>query len=120
VAHVTHRTPILTLSLDQTQADVSSAIATLTQRQRLRHNAKRNEPARAKAASDVKLQEIQADSIPGGSRRSQNELDTARNKLETAIATLNAADKDVIASQASVNQAQSNVNQARNQLPPIK
>ncbi len=121
--YVTQGTPILTLSLDQTQANVSSAIATVNSNQAAVRTAEAQREAkradRAKAASDVKLQEVQfkrTQYLVGQGAQAQSELDMARNKLETAIATLNAADKDVIASQASVNQAQSNVNQAQAQV----
>ena len=120
--YVTQGTPILTLSLDQTQANVSSAIATVNSSQAAVRTAEAQREAkradRAKAESDVKLQEVQfkrTQYLVGQGAQAQSELDMARNKLETAIATLNAADKDVIASQASVNQAQSNVNQAQAQ-----
>lgn len=121
--YVTQGTPILTLSLDQTQANVSSAIATVNSSQAAVRTAEAQREAkradRAKAESDVKLQEVQfkrTQYLVGQGAQAQSELDMARNKLETAIATLNAADKDVIASQASVNQAQSNVNQAQAQV----
>ncbi len=74
---------------------------------------------RAKAASDVKLQDVQfkrAQYLVSQGAQAQSELDTARNRLETAIATLAAADKQIAASQASVNQAQSNVEQAQAQV----
>ncbi|MBW4693481.1 MAG: efflux RND transporter periplasmic adaptor subunit [Lyngbya sp. HA4199-MV5] len=122
-ARVRQGTPILTLSLDQTQANVSSAIATVNSNRAAVTTAEAQLEAkradRAKAASDVKLQEVQfkrTQYLVGQGAQAQSELDTARNKLETAIATLNAADKDVNASQASVNQAQSNVDQAQAQV----
>jgi RND family efflux transporter MFP subunit len=116
-------TPILTLSLDQTQANVSSAIATVNSNQAAVTTAEAQLEAkradRAKAASDVKLQQVQfkrTQYLVSQGAQAQSELDTARNQLETAIATLNAADKDVSASQASVNQARSNVDQAQAQV----
>jgi multidrug efflux pump subunit AcrA (membrane-fusion protein) len=62
---VTQGTPILTLSLDQTQANVSSAIATVNSNQAAvttavaQLEAKRAD--RAKAASDMKLQKVHYD-----------------------------------------------------------
>jgi len=121
--YVRRGTPILTLSVDQTEADVNSAIAVVNSSRAAVATAEAQRQSaiadRAKAASDVKLQDVQfkrAQYLVGQGAQSQSELDTARNRLETAIATLNAADKQVNASQASVNQAQSNVDQAQAQV----
>ena len=120
---VTQGRPILRLSLDQTQANVSSAIATVNSNQAAVTTAEAQLEARradrAKAASDVKLQQVQfkrTQYLVAQGAQSQSQLDTARNQLETAIATLNAADKDVNAAQANVNQAQSNVEQAQSNV----
>ncbi len=120
---VTQGTPILTLSLDQTTADVSSAIAVVNSNRAAVATAEAQRQSaiadRAKAASDVKLQDVQFKRVQylvAQGAQSQSELDTARNRLETAIATLAAADKQIAASQASVNQAQSNVEQAQAQV----
>ncbi|MBC7973218.1 MAG: efflux RND transporter periplasmic adaptor subunit [Verrucomicrobia bacterium] len=120
---VTQGTPILTLSLDETQADVSSAIAVVNSNRAAVATAEAQLEAsqadRAKAASDVKLQQVQLDRtqyLVAQGAQAQQQLDIARNNLETAIATLNAADKQVNASRASINQAQSNVDEAQAQV----
>lgn len=122
-ALVTQGTPILTLSLDQTQANVSSAIATVNSNQAAVTTAEAQLEAkradRAKAASNVKLQQVEfkrTQYLVNEGAQSKQQLDVAQNNLETAIASLNAADKDVNAAQASVNQAQSNVEQAQAQV----
>lgn len=120
---VTQGTPILTLSLDQTTADVNSAIAVVNSNRAAVATAEAQRQSaivdRAKAASDVKLQDVQfkrAQYLVSQGAQAQSQLDTARNQLETAIATLAAADKQIAANQASVNQAQSNVDQAQAQV----
>jgi RND family efflux transporter MFP subunit len=121
--YVTQGTPIVGLSLDQTQSDVSSAVAVVNANRAAvvtaeaqRQSAEAN---RAKAASDVKLQQTEfkrTQYLVNQGAQARQQLDIARNNLETAIATLNAADKQVNASQASINQAQSNVQQAQAQV----
>ncbi|MHC5938538.1 efflux RND transporter periplasmic adaptor subunit [Nostoc sp.] len=120
---VTKGTPILSLSLDQTTANVSSAIATVNSNRAAVTTAQAElEGKRAdqvKAAADVKLQQVQFQRtkvlVTKGAQARQ-ELDIAQNKLDAAIATLNAAKKQVNAGQASVNQAVSNVQQAQAQV----
>jgi RND family efflux transporter MFP subunit len=121
--YVTQGTPIVGLSLDQTQSDVSSAVAVVNANRAavLTAEAQRQsaEANRAKAASDVKLQQTEfkrTQYLVNQGAQARQQLDIARNNLETAIATLNAADKQVNASQASINQAQSNVQQAQAQV----
>lgn len=117
---VTQGTPILSLSLDQTQADVSSAVAVVNSNRagvataEAQLEAKRADSV--KASSDVKLQKVEfnrTQSLVSQGALARQQLDIVRNNLETAIATLNAAQKDVNAAQASINQAQSNVQQAQ-------
>jgi RND family efflux transporter MFP subunit len=122
-AYVTQGTPIVSLSLDQTQSNVSSAVAVVNANQAAVATAEAQrqsaEANRAKAASDVKLQQTEfqrTQYLVRQGAQARQELDIARNNLENAIATLNAADKQVNASQASVNQARSNVRQAQAQV----
>jgi RND family efflux transporter MFP subunit len=117
---VTQGTPILSLSLDKTKADVSSAVAVVNSNRSAVLTAKAElasaQADRVKAASDVKLQQVQfkrTESLVSQGAQARQQLDIARNNLETAIAALDAADKQVSASQAGVNQAQSNVEQAQ-------
>jgi RND family efflux transporter MFP subunit len=121
--YVAQGTPIVSLSLDQTQSDVSSAIAVVNSNRAAvaTADAQRQsaEADRVKAASDVKLQQTEfkrTQSLVAQGAQARQELDIARNNLETAIATLNAAEKKVSASQASINQAQANVQQAQAQV----
>ncbi len=120
---VTQGTPIVELSLDQTQADVGNAIAGVNSSQAALATTKAQFEAkqadRAKAASDVKLQQVQfarTQLLVQQGVQARQQLDIARNNVETAIATLNAAAKDVNAAQASINEAQSNVQQAQTQV----
>jgi multidrug efflux pump subunit AcrA (membrane-fusion protein) len=121
--YVTQGTPIVSLSLDQTQANVSSAIAVVNANRAAVSTAEAQlqyaEANRAKAASDVKLQQTEfkrTQYLVGQGAQARQQLDVARNNLETAIAALNAADKQINANQASINQAQSNVQQAQSQV----
>ncbi|MEH1860315.1 MAG: efflux RND transporter periplasmic adaptor subunit [Nostoc sp.] len=120
---VTQGTPILSLSLDQTTANVSSAIATVNSNRAAVATAQAQlESKRAdqvKAAADVKLQQVQfqrTKMLVTEGAQARQELDIAKNNLDAAIATLNAAQKQVNAGQASINQAQSNVQQAQAQV----
>jgi RND family efflux transporter MFP subunit len=121
--YVARGTPIVSLSLDQTQSNVSSAVAGVNANQAAVATAEAQrqsaEANRAKAASDVKLQQTEfkrTQYLVRQGAQARQELDIARNNLETSIASLNAAEKQVIASQASVNQARSNVQQAQAQV----
>jgi RND family efflux transporter MFP subunit len=120
---VTKGTPILSLSLDQTQADVSGAVAGLNSSRAAVLTAKAQLESKAsdreKAASDVKLQEAQFKRVQylvSQGAQTQQQLDIARNSLETAIASLSAAEKQVQATEAGVAQAQSNVAQSEAQV----
>ena len=120
---VTQGTPILSLSLDQTKSDVSSAVAGVNANRSAVATAEAQlaskQADRAKAASDVKLQQSQFNRtqyLVSKGAQSQQQLEIAQNNLETAIAALVAADKQIDASQASINQAKSNVDQAQAQV----
>ena len=120
---VTQGTPIVELSLDQTQANVGNAIAGVNSNQAALATAEAQFEAkqadRAKAASDVKLQQVQfnrTQALVNEGAQARQQFDIAQNNVETAIATLNAAEKDVNAAQASINEAQSNVQQAQTQV----
>ncbi|MEH1925920.1 efflux RND transporter periplasmic adaptor subunit [Nostoc sp.] len=120
---VSKGTPILSLSLDQTTANVSSAIATVNSNRAAVVTAQaqleQQQANEVKAAADVKLQQVQfqrTKMLVTEGAQARQELDIAQNNLDAAIATLNAAKKQVNASQASVKQAQSNVQQAQTQV----
>ncbi len=120
---VTQKTPILSLSLDQTQANVTSAIATVNSNRAALLTAQaqleEQQANQVKAAANVKLYQAQfkrTHMLVTEGAQARQELDTAQNNIDTAIATLNAAKKQVNASQASVKQAQSNVQQAQAQV----
>jgi RND family efflux transporter MFP subunit len=115
--------PILSLSLDQTQANVVSAIAVVNSNRAALATAEAQLQSkradRATAASNLKLQQAQfkrTQYLVSQGAQAKQQLDIAQNTLETAITALTAADKQVNASQASVNQAQANVKQADAQV----
>ncbi|MEH1899704.1 MAG: biotin/lipoyl-binding protein [Nostoc sp.] len=99
---VSKGTPILSLSLDQTTANISSAIAVVNSNRaavttaQAQLEAKRAD--RVKAAADVKLQQVQFQRtkvlVTEGAQARQ-QLDIAKNNLDAAIATLAAAQKQV-------------------------
>ena len=120
---VTQGTPIMLLSLDQTQANVTSAVAGVNSSQAALATAEAQLAAkqadRTKAAADVKLQQSnfrRTRYLVEQGAQTQQQLDTAQNNLDTTIATLDAAAKDVNAAQASVKEAQSNVQQSQAQV----
>jgi RND family efflux transporter MFP subunit len=113
-------TPIISLSPDQTEADVASAQAQTNSSRAALGTAQAQlqaaEAERAKAAADLKLQQIQftrTQTLVAQGAQAQQQLDIAQNNLDSAIATLNAAEKQVNASQAAVRQAEANVRQAQ-------
>ena len=116
-------TPILELSIDQTEANVNSASASAnatraglgTAQAQLAATA----AARDKAAANVQLQQTQFNRYQSLARDGavpQQQLDIARNNLQTAIADLRAADKQVNASQAGVQQSEANIKAADAQV----
>jgi RND family efflux transporter MFP subunit len=116
-------TPIVSLSLDQTQANVVSALALVNSNQAAVATAVAQLEARqaelAKAAADVQLQQTQYDrtqSLVSAGAQARQQLDIAQNNLTSAQATLTAAEKQVNAAQAGINQALSNVEQAQAQV----
>ncbi|MEH2319348.1 efflux RND transporter periplasmic adaptor subunit [Nostoc sp.] len=120
---VSQGTPILSLTLDQTTANVTSAVATVNSNRAAVATAQAQlESKRAdvvKAAADVKLQQTQfkrTQMLVTEGAQARQELDIAQNNLDGAIATLAAAQKQVNAAQASINQALSNVQQAQAQV----
>jgi RND family efflux transporter MFP subunit len=120
---VTKGTPIVSLSLDQTTANISSAIAVVDSNRAavVTAQAQLEEQVanQVKAAANVKLQQVQfqrTKMLVTEGAQARQELDIAQNNLDTAIASLNAAKKQVNASQASIKQAQSNVQQAQAQV----
>ncbi|MBD2450762.1 efflux RND transporter periplasmic adaptor subunit [Nostoc sp. FACHB-152] len=113
-------TPIASLSLDQTQANVASSIAAASATQAGLKTAQAQlqqaQAQRTKAAADVQLQRTQfnrTQQLVKEGAQAQQELDVARNNLQTAIADLQAADKQVAAASAAVRQAQANVRAAQ-------
>ena len=120
---VARGTPIVSLSLDQTQANVNSAVAGANSNQAALATAEAQLAAkqadRTKAAADVRLQQVQfkrTQILVTEGAQAQQQLDIAQNNIDTAIATLNAAEKDVNAAQAGIAEARSNVQQAQAQV----
>lgn len=113
-------TPIASLSLDQTQANVASSIAAASSAQAALATAQAEqqqaEAQRTKAAANVQLQRTQfnrTQQLVTEGAIARQESDLARNNLQTAIADLQAAEKQVAASGAAVRQAQANIRQAQ-------
>lgn len=113
-------TPIASLSLDQTQANVASSLAATNAAQAALKTAQAElqqaEAQRTRAAANVQLQQVQfnrTQQLVTQGAQARQQLDVARNNLQTAIADLQAADKQVAASGAAVRQAQANVRQAQ-------
>jgi RND family efflux transporter MFP subunit len=120
---VTVGTPILSLSLDQTQADVGGAVAGLNSSRAAVLTAQAQVESKAadrdKIASDVKLQQAQFKRVQylvSQGAQTRQQLDIAQNDLNASIAALSAAEKQIQASQAAVAQAQSNVEQSQAQV----
>ncbi|WP_009633405.1 efflux RND transporter periplasmic adaptor subunit [Synechocystis sp. PCC 7509] len=112
---VAQGTPVVSLSLDQTQAEVASATAAANSSRSAIGTAQAQLQAVAaeqvRAAADVRLQQLQFDrteKLVVAGAQARQELDLARNRLETANATLQAAQKQVNASRALVNEATAN------------
>ncbi|BBD60088.1 RND family efflux transporter MFP subunit [Nostoc sp. HK-01] len=113
-------TAIATLSLDQTQANVASSIATTNAAQAgfktAQAQLQQAEAQRTKVAANVQLQRTQfnrTQQLVTQGAQARQELDIARNNLQAAIADLQAAEKEVAAAGAAVRQAQANVRAAQ-------
>lgn len=120
-------TPIVSLSVDQTQANVSAAQAGVNSAQAGVNSAQgalgsaqaqlqAAEATRAKALAELQLQQTQyarTQSLVSQGAQSQQQLDVAQRNLDTAKADLTAADKQVAAARAAVSQAQASVSQAQ-------
>lgn len=120
-------TPIVSLSVDQTQANVSTAQAGVTSAQAGVNSAQgaltsaqaqlqAAEATRTKAAAELQLQQTQynrTQTLVSEGAQSQQQLDIAQRNLDTARADLAAADKQVSAARAAVSQAQASVSQAQ-------
>jgi RND family efflux transporter MFP subunit len=113
-------TPIASLSLDQTQANVASSIAAASSAQAALGTAQAElqqaEAQRTKSGANVQLQQVQfnrTQQLVSEGAQARQQLDVARNNLQTAIADLRAAEKQVAASGAAVRQAQANVRAAQ-------
>lgn len=116
-------TPIVSLSLDQTQANVASSTAAVGAAQAGLGTSEAqlaaNEAALKKAVANVQLQRVQFNryrELANQGAAPQQQLDVARNNLQAAIADQQAAQKQVDASQAQIRQAQANVGAAQAQV----
>ncbi|BDI15207.1 hemolysin D [Nostoc cf. commune SO-36] len=113
-------TPIASLSLDQAQANVTSAIAAANSVQAALATAQAEqqqaEAQRTKAAANVQLQRTQfnrTQELVTEGAVARQESDIGRNNLQTAQADLQTAEKQVAAARAAVRQAQANIRQAQ-------
>jgi RND family efflux transporter MFP subunit len=113
-------TPILELSVDQTEANAASSVAATNAQQAAVSTAQAQLQAavatREKTVSAVRLQQAEFDRnqyLVSQGALARQQLDIARNNLNSAIADLRAAEKQVAANQAAVRQAQANVQVAK-------
>lgn len=113
-------TPIASLSIDQTQADVATAQAAVGAAQAAQGTAQAQlqaaEAELARAEADLRLEETdfgRTQTLVAEGAQSEQQLDIAQRDLETARASRDAASKQVSAARASVAQAQSNVREAQ-------
>jgi RND family efflux transporter MFP subunit len=120
---VTKGTPIASLSIDQTQADVATAQAGVSSARAALGTAEAQlqaaEADRARFAADLELQQTEfnrTQTLVTEGAQSQQQLDIARRDLDTARASLAAADKQVSAARASVSQAQASVREAQSRV----
>ncbi|BAY50056.1 RND family efflux transporter MFP subunit (plasmid) [Scytonema sp. HK-05] len=112
-------TAILSLSLDQTQAEVASAVAatksTVAARATAAEQLQVAEADRASVVADVKLQQAQFErtqQLVREGAQARQQLDIAQKNLDTAIANFQAASKRVNAAKTAISQAEANVRQA--------
>jgi multidrug efflux pump subunit AcrA (membrane-fusion protein) len=126
-ARVNSGAPIVSLSVDQTQANVATAQAGVTSAQAgvtsaqaalatAQARLESAEADRVKAAADLQLQQSEftrTQTLVQEGAQSQQQLDIAQRNLETAQATLASADKQINAARASVAQTQSAVRSAQ-------
>lgn len=111
---------IVSLSVDQTQADVATAQAGVSSARAALGTAQAQlqaaEADRARAAADLELQETEfnrTQSLVTAGAQSQQQLDIAQRNLDTARASLESVDKQVSAARASVAQAQAAVRESQ-------
>ena len=124
---VTKGTPIASLSIDSSQADMDTAQAGVSVAQATVGSARASKGTaearlqgakadQARAAADLQLQQTEFNrtaSLVREGAQSQQQLDVARRNLDAARATEAAAEKQVAAAAASVKEAQSGVAQAQ-------
>lgn len=123
---VSQGNPILSLSVDQAQADVAGAQAGVRAAQSAVATAQAQLQAaqanRSKAVADVEMQRAdaaRAEELISQGAIAQRQADVARHNLEAAIASLQAADDQVSVAQASLAQARANANQAQARLSSV-
>lgn len=116
-------TPIASLSIDQTQADVATAQAAVSSAQAAQGTAQAQlqaaEAELARAGADLTLEETdftRTQTLVTEGAQSEQQLDIARRDLDAARATRDAAAKQVSAARASVAQAQSTVKEAQSRV----
>ncbi|MEP0912944.1 efflux RND transporter periplasmic adaptor subunit [Leptolyngbya sp. GB1-A1] len=113
-------TPIVELSAEQNQAEVSGAAADVAAAQAARTTAQAQVSAaqaeRQRAQADVRLQESEFarfQQLTAEGAESRQNLDRARNNRDTAVAALQAAEQNVRAVVAALNEANARVGRAQ-------
>lgn len=124
---VSKGTPIVSLSVDQTQADVSAGQAAVSSAQSVVNSARASktsaqarlqasEASRAKANADLQLKKAdfaRTQSLVSEGAQSQQQLDIARRDLASAQAEFDRTDRDVSAARAAVSEADASIAQAQ-------
>lgn len=117
---VTSGAPIMELSADRSQAELSAALASVSAAQSARDNARAQLQSlvaqRIRIEADVKLQNTEFERtqrLVEAGAQSQQELDEIERDRNAATASLNAAREEIAAAQASLAQAEAFLEQTQ-------
>ena len=112
--------PVMELSADRSQAELSAALASVSASQSARDNARAQLQSlvaqRIRIEADVKLQNTEFDRtqrLVAAGAQSQQELDEVERDRDAAVASLGAAREEIEAAQASLSQAEAFLEQSQ-------
>ena len=112
--------PIMELSADRSQAELSAALASISAAQSARDNARSRLQSlvaqRIRIETDVKLQNTEFERtqrLVSAGAQSQQELDEVERDRDAAIASLDAAKKEIAAAQAGLEQTEALLEQSQ-------
>ncbi|MEM1254124.1 MAG: efflux RND transporter periplasmic adaptor subunit [Cyanobacteria bacterium P01_H01_bin.21] len=112
--------PVMELSADRSQAELSAALASVSAAQSARDNARAQLQSlvaqRIRIEADVKLQNTEFERtqrLVAAGAQSQQELDEVERDRDSAIASLDAAREEIDAAQASFSQAEAFLEQSQ-------